>query len=174
MGYPGEDVSIDLSHEDFSYAGKFGVGDTGKSVAREDGEILGVVAFDRDRTDGDVMKIRCIEVKAGRRGEGIGSKLARFTTSRLLGEGVDRVEIAVNNPYSFHAMYKAGFRYTGNRSGLREFVMSYPGYDTAGYGEGMQEFLEIDDISEEERDFVEQRLEIAEMAEEFTPAMEFF
>ena len=174
VGYPGDEVSLDLSHEDFSYAGKFGVSDTGKSVLREDDEIVGAVAFDRDRTDDDVVKLRCIEVKAGMRGEGRGSKLARFTTSRLLGEGVEKVKISVNNPYSYHAMYKAGFEYTGEKRGLRDFVLEYPAYDSEGYGEGLKKFLEIDDLSEEERGFVEERLDIAERAQEFTPAMEFF
>ena len=127
LGWPGEAVTLDLDHERFAYAGKFVMSRTGKAVVREDDGILGAVAFDADRTDESVCRLRYVTVRAGRRGEGIGSRLLAFVRARVVAAGeYEAVEIAVNNPFAYDAAYRAGFGYTGRETGIAELVLAWP------------------------------------------------
>ena len=158
-----------LDHREFSYAGKFVMSNTGKAVAREGGDsggddeedgdeedgIVAAVAFNEDRTDPATAWLRYVTVRDERRGEGVGARLARFAAAELRDRGYDRVKIAVNNPFAYHALYKAGFAYTGEQTGLAELVLVRPGeHDTDRYRSGLDAYRERDDLAPEERSFL--------------------
>jgi GNAT superfamily N-acetyltransferase len=151
LGWPGDEVTLRLDYRRFSYAGKFVVGRTGKAVVRLrsaeatadlppideplppgldadafDAEVVAAVAFDADRTDPDTLRLRYVTVRRDRRGEGLGPRLARFVTDRAHDRGYDRVRIAVNNPFAYEALHKAGFAWTGEETGLAELVLEHP------------------------------------------------
>ncbi|MFB6111400.1 MAG: GNAT family N-acetyltransferase [Halobacteriaceae archaeon] len=145
LGWPGDEPTLQLDHRRFAYAGKFVISRTGKAVAREDGAVIAAVAFDEDRADESVARLRYVTVVADRRGEGIGPRLCRFTTARLHERGYDTVRIAVNNPIAYVALYRAGFGYTGTETGLAELVLVHPGQRRADrYREGLAIFEERD------------------------------
>lgn len=132
LGGPDAGPTLDLDYERFAYAGKFVVSHTGKAVARDGGAVVAAVAFDRDRTDAAVVRVRYVTVRADRRGEGIGARLLTFVAGRLLaGHVMDapvrEVRIAVNNVFAYEAAYKAGFGYADERTGLAEVVLARPG-----------------------------------------------
>lgn len=116
--------TLRLDHEEFAYAGKFVMSRTGKTVVREDGDLLGAVAFSADTDDDRTVHLRYVTVREDRRGEGIGPQLLRFTAERLR-DRYDRVVIAVNNPIAYEACYRAGFRNTGEETGIAELFMRY-------------------------------------------------
>jgi GNAT superfamily N-acetyltransferase len=155
--------SIRLDHEAFAYAGKFVMTNTGTALARERGSVIGAAAFNRDRTDGAVGWIRYITVRKGMRGNGVGSVLLdRLAERTLAGVGdsgaFSRVRIAVNNPFAYEAAYKAGFGYTGERTGIAELVLERPGgTDPEGYHRGMSLFGERTDLTDTEERFVSSR-----------------
>ena len=165
-----EDAAFRLDHERYAYAGKFVV-PGGKAVALEDGAsatfpdpreasvetVLGAVAFSEDRTDHATLRLRYVTVRRDRRGEGIGTELVARTTDWAHGRGYETVAIAVNNPYSYEALSKAGFGFTGRETGLAELVMTHPS-DRARYDEGMALFADRD-LTDEELRFVESRRE---------------
>jgi GNAT superfamily N-acetyltransferase len=95
--------------------------------AREfDTDIVAAVAFSADRTDPDTLWLRYVTVRQDRRGEGLGPRLVRFVTDRAHDRGYDRVRIAVNNPFAYEALHKAGFAWTGEETGLAELVLEHP------------------------------------------------
>ncbi|MDY7082537.1 MAG: GNAT family N-acetyltransferase [Halobacteria archaeon] len=153
--------TLSLDHRDFGYAGKFNMSRYAKVVATDtDGTVLGALAFDEDRVSPGVVRIRYIEVRKGRRGEGIGSELTRFFADEVVDDGAteyERARIAVNNPFAYDAMYEAGFEFTGEKTGMAELVLEYPAENPAGYAEGFEEFEKRDSLSDEERDFVERK-----------------
>jgi len=161
LGWPDDEPTLDLDHREFSYAGKFVIPSTGKAVAREDGRILGAVAFDPDRTDPDTLVIRYLTVREGARGEGIGPALVSFVVRRAGEEGYGRVAIHVNNPYSYQALYKAGFEFTGEESGLAELRLvrdldETEPPDPGRYRAGLDRFGDRD-LSTEQRAFLERK-----------------
>jgi len=166
-GWPDDGPTLDLDYRVFAYAGKFVMSSTGKAVARKesateterDDDIVGAVAFDEDRTDPGTLRLRYITVRADRRGEGIGARLAAFITERALARGYDRVRIAVNNPFAYEALYKAGFGYTGRETGIAELVLDRP-IDGArsAYQDGLDTYRERD-LSDAEMDFLASRNE---------------
>ena len=162
---PGPKMRLD--HERFAYAGKF-VLPSGKAVVSE-GEptipdpregytegVLAAVAFNEDRTDG-ALWLRYVTVRADRRGEGLGPRLCAFVRDRAHERGYDTVRIAVNNPYAYEALYKAGFGFTGRETGLAELVLEHPG-DRSGtrYRDGLSRFSERE-LSSAERAFLDDR-----------------
>jgi len=156
LGWPEAGATLDLDHREFAYAGKFVMSSTGKAVARESGDgVVAAVAFNEDRTDADTAWLRYITVRADRRGEGIGPRLATFVTDRLH-ERYRTVRIAVNNPFAYHALHKAGFGDTGETTGIAERVLAHPAPDEADYGAGLAWYRERD-LTEKERAFVESR-----------------
>jgi GNAT superfamily N-acetyltransferase len=150
LGWPPDGPTLRLDHRRFAYAGKFVVSNTGKAVVRRttegeeaeaegidgpatapdgvayDTDIVAAVAFDADRTDDRTLRLRYITVRSELKGAGVGPRLAAFVASKAGRRGYDRVAIAVNNPFAYEAMYKAGFTWTGRESGLAELVLERP------------------------------------------------
>jgi len=163
VGWPEDGPQLRLDHREFSYAGKFVMSNTGKAVVRADGtdgscdgDILGAIAFNEDRTDPATAWLRYVTVRADRRGEGIGARLAAFAADRLDARGYDRVKIAVNNPFAYHALHKAGFGYAGEETGLAEVVLVRPGdRSPATYRAGLDAYRGREDLAAEEREFID-------------------
>ncbi|MFB6082800.1 MAG: GNAT family N-acetyltransferase [Halorientalis sp.] len=157
LGWPPDGPTLRLDYRRFSYAGKFVMSATGKAVAREDEAIVAAVAFDEDRTDSDTLRLRYVTVREDRRGEGIGPRLCRFAAGRARDRGYDRVKIAVNNPFAFEALSKAGFAFTGEETGVAELVMVRPGERTReSYQAGLDAYRQRD-LSETEVEFLRER-----------------
>jgi GNAT superfamily N-acetyltransferase len=134
--------TLDLDHRVFAYAGKFVMSGTGKSVATDQGEIVGAVAFSQDRSDASAVRLRYVTVRDDRRGEGIGPRLLRFTAAEI-GAEYERVLIAVNNPIAYQACYRAGFVFTGEETGIAEVLLVYdPARDRSreAYNAGLDAF----------------------------------
>jgi len=152
LGWPEDGPTLRLDHERFSYAGKFVMSNTGKAVARKDGDLLGAVAFNEDRTEPDACWLRYVTVRNDRRGEGIGARLTAGLRAYCLDRGYERVRIAVNNPFAYRALYKAGFCFTGRTTGLAELVLEAPCRpDDEPYRDGMAAFEDRDLSDPEER-----------------------
>ncbi|PSQ06424.1 GNAT family N-acetyltransferase [Halobacteriales archaeon QS_6_71_20] len=184
LGWPDEDVVLRLDHRAYAYAGKFATSSTGKAVAldadgagdgpeafelpdeprREYVDPVAVVAFNADRTDPDAVWLRYVSVRRERRGEGVGTALCAFVVARAADRGFDRARIAVNNAYSFEALSKAGFAWTGRETGIAELVLERPTdaparCDPAAYREGLATIAERDDVGDDERAFAERKRE---------------
>jgi len=152
LGWPPDGPTLDLDHREFSYAGKFVMSNTGKAVARDDGSLVAAAAFNEDRTDGSTLWIRYITTRKDRRGDGIGPRLANFAASAAEDRGYDRIRIAVNNPFAYRALYKAGFGYTGETTGIAEVILKRPDdHGAARYRAGLDEFRGRENLSESER-----------------------
>ncbi|OAQ52148.1 acetyltransferase [Natrinema mahii] len=167
LGWPPDGPTLRLDHERFSYAGKFVMTNTGKAVARtDDGRLIAAVAFNEDRTDADTLWLRYVTVDRNRRGEGIGPALCRLVRDRALERGYERLRIAVNNPFAYEALYRTGFAYTGETTGIAELILEYPGPSADGderafdprerYQAGLEEYRARDLSADEER-FLESR-----------------
>ena len=158
-GDPDGGPRLDLDHGAFAYAGKFRMATTGKATAVERGTVVAAAAFSRDRTDESGAWIRYVSVRRDRRGEGIGARLLDVTAGYLL-ESVDVVRIAVNNPFAYEAAYKAGFGFTGDRTGLAELVLERPAEGSAApYRAGLEAFAERGDLPPSERGFIDRKRE---------------
>lgn len=158
LGDPEEGPTLRLDHERFAYAGKFVMSSTGKAVARDDGDVVAAVAFNRDRTD-DAWWLRYVTVRNDRHQEGVGPELLAFTAEHLENEGAATVRIAVNNPFAYEACYKVGFGYTGRETGLAEVVLERPlPRDPEAYRAGLTA-LKGDHRTPVERAFIEGRID---------------
>ena len=124
LGWPPDGPALRLDYRKFAYAGKFVMTATGKAVARED-RVVAAVAFSEDRTDATCLRLRYVTVRADRRGEGIGPRLLRFAAELARERDYTDVRIAANNPLAYEACYRAGFRFTGEETGLAELVLAY-------------------------------------------------
>ena len=158
LGWPSDGPTLRLDHRRFSYAGKFVMSNTGKAVVRDPGEatdreyddaVLAAVAFNEDRTDPATMWLRYVTVRGDRRGEGLGPWLCGLVVDRAADRGYERVRIAVNNPFAYEALYRAGFGFTGRETGLAELVLERPtdapaGRPAAAYRTGLDRFRERD------------------------------
>ena len=191
LGAAGTDASCRLDYRAFAYAGKFVTGDTGKAVletgdgsaaapawtpdrsvpetvdpADFDESVVAAVSFSPDRTDPTCCRLRYVTVHAARRGEGIGPVLVSRTVRWLADAGYDRVRIAVNNPFAYEALYKCGFAYTGEQTGLAELELARPAATVAAtradadqYRTGLRRFRNDDtERSDAERAFLRSRL----------------
>lgn len=189
LGWPPDGPTLRLDFRTFAYAGKFVMSNTGKAVIRAsepderppDGDtvrsahadsatesidseefardIVAATAFNDDRTDGDTAWIRYISVHVEKRGSGLGATLADFTAESIEQHGYETIRIAVNNPFAYEALYKAGFRYTGRETGLAELVLERSTPDPVSrYQEGLDVFRSRD-LSEAEATFLESRRE---------------
>ncbi len=135
-----------------------GSGSVDAPAAPGDGEVVAAVSFSRDRTDATTWWLRVVTVRRDRRGEGLGPRLLAFAADRLLDRG-STVRIAVNNPFAYEAAYKAGFAYTGERTGLAELVLERPADRPAStYREGLSAFRSRDDLSDAETAFLDARV----------------
>jgi GNAT superfamily N-acetyltransferase len=198
LGWPTDGPTLRLDYRRFGYAGKFVMSSTGKAVLHERDEpvaethgdpasafagrnsdeyaedVLAAVAFNEDRTDDAVLWLRYVTVRADHRGDGLGPRLLSFVRDAARDRGYERLRIAVNNPYSYEALYKTGFAYTGRETGIAELVLEHPALDdatdpdatviednadeadatSARYREGLDVFADRDDLSVAEREFV--------------------
>jgi GNAT superfamily N-acetyltransferase len=162
--------TLRLDWRRFSYAGKFVMSNTGKAVLREgssgDGEfdesVLAAVAFNADRTDAATLWLRYVTVRRDRRGEGLGPRLCEAVAERAAARGYERVRIAVNNPFAYEALYKAGFGFTGRETGIAELILERPPPGDVDreqrYRAGLDTFRERD-RSDAERRFLAERCE---------------
>ncbi|TSD15228.1 GNAT family N-acetyltransferase [Haloglomus irregulare] len=168
LGWPADGPTLRLDHREFAYAGKFVMSATGKAVAYRDGDpadpeaVLAAAAFDADRTDEATLKIRYLTVRQDARGGGLGARLAAFVAARAAGRGFDRVAIGVNNAFSYEALSKAGFAWTGAESGLAELVLARPAEtpadrDPGRYRDGLDRFREREGLTPAERAFLDDR-----------------
>lgn len=174
LGWADAGPTLRLDHRRFAYAGKFVMSSTGKAVVHPAGAVadtdpsdpstvIAAAAFSADRSDGDTLKIRYLTVREDRRGEGLGARLAAFVAARAA-DRYERVAIGVNNPFSYEALYKAGFAWTGETSGLAELVLARPAAeparrDTDRYRAGLAKFREHEDLAASERAFLDDRAE---------------
>jgi GNAT superfamily N-acetyltransferase len=162
LGWPPDAPRLRLDHREFAYAGKFVMSNTGKAVAHEGpppspgvddyADVVAAASFNEDRTDEAACWIRYVTVRSDRRGEGVGPRLCSHVADAAERRGYERVRIAVNNPYSYHALHKAGFGFTGRETGLAELVLERPA-PADGYRSGLDAFAERD-LSDEERSFL--------------------
>ncbi|MCL9813864.1 GNAT family N-acetyltransferase [Natranaeroarchaeum aerophilus] len=177
LGWPEEGPTLRLDWERFSYAGKFVMSNTGKAVLCEghagDGsvdpeDVLAAVAFNEDRTDEGTLWLRYVTVRADRRSEGLGPELVGKTVDRAIERGYERLRIAVNNPFAFEALWKAGFGFTGEETGIAELVLVYPRenaldrHDDAtstieSYQDGIERLEARDGLTETEQQFLAAR-----------------
>ncbi len=192
LGGTGTGTTLRLDYRAFAYAGKFVVGKPGKAALRTsdgspavpewtperslpptaderdfDDDVVAAVSFSPDRSDPDCCRLRYVTVHAARRGEGLGPRLVDQTVSRLAEDGFERVRIAVNNPFAYAALYKCGFAYTGDRTGLAELELERPAAAPASsddldarYRAGLRAFRDAArDLDPEERRFIAERLD---------------
>jgi GNAT superfamily N-acetyltransferase len=171
LGWPDDEPTLRLDYRAFSYAGKFVTGGTGIAVLRPgqpiafepeqplpdglngetfDDDVVAAVAFNADRTEPDTLWLRYVTVHAARRGEGIGPRLVDEVVDRAADRGFERARIAVNNPFAYEALHKAGFAFTGRETGLAELVLERPpdapaGVDRETYQAGLDRFRERDE-----------------------------
>jgi GNAT superfamily N-acetyltransferase len=155
LGWPADGPTLRLDHRRFSYAGKFVMSNTGKAVARTEGDVVAAVSFNEDRTDADAAWLRYVTVRGDRRGDGIGPRLAGFATACLHERGYERVRIAVNNPFAYRALYRAGFGFADRETGIAELVLEHPAErDPERYRAGLARFADRADLSDDERAFL--------------------
>ncbi|WP_276260529.1 GNAT family N-acetyltransferase [Haloglomus litoreum] len=170
LGWPDDGPTLRLDYRAFAYAGKFVMSSTGKAVAYapERGDpsdpdaALAAAAFDADRTDADTLKLRYLTVRQDTRGGGLGARLAAFVAARAADRGFEHVAIGVNNAFSYEALYKAGFTWAGEESGLAELVLARPAgrpatADGERYRAGLDRFRERENLDDAERAFLDDR-----------------
>ena len=158
LGHPPNGPTLELDYREFAYAGKFVMSNTGKSVALDDETVVGAVAFSPDFEDEQTVRLRYVTVRIDRRGEGIGTRLLRYT-AEVLSEEYQSVTIGVNNPLAYRACYRAGFTFTGRETGIAELLMRYtPDAERRAerYLDGLAVFEERD-LPAEQRTVLERR-----------------
>jgi len=176
LGCPEDGPTLRLDWQTFSYAGKFVMSNTGKAIAYEGAplesrsawppdardadeptaEVVGAVSFNDDRTDARTAWLRYVSVHEDRRGNGVGAALCAFAADHLLADH-DSVRIAVNNPFAYEALHKAGFGFTGEETGIAELVLERPPADRAArYQDGLDVYRERD-LSEAEAAFLDRK-----------------
>ena len=177
LGWPPDGPTLRLDYRRFSYAGKFVMSTTGKAVVRTtdaneslsgtnssefDDEILAAVAFNADRSDPETLWLRYVTVRKDRRGDGLGGRLCAFVADRAAGHEYGRVNIAVNNPFAYEALYRAGFSFTGDETGLAELVLSRPAESPSEnrskqtYQDGLDRYRERE-LSDGETSFLQRK-----------------
>jgi hypothetical protein len=184
LGWPPDGPTLRLDHRRFAYAGKFVVSNTGKAVVRGaatpdagtpdgapdgvsyDTDVAAAVAFSADRTDGSLLRLRYLTVRSDLKGEALGPRLATVVASAAGRRAYDRVAIAVNNPFAYEAMYKAGFAWTGRESGLAELLLERPAGDVGDdaappdpgtYRDGLDRYRRRD-LGDPEASFLDDRV----------------
>ena len=137
-------------------------GGDSRSDAPTESAVLAAAAFDEDRTDPAVLRIRYVTVRDDRRGEGLGVRLCAFVCDRAAVRNYEFVRIAVNNPYAYEALHRAGFAFTGEETGLAELVLERPAGESAPvdpdrYRAGLDSFAGREGLSDEERAFLREK-----------------
>ena len=137
-------------------------GDGHNADGEYDTDVLAAVAFNGDRTDPGVLWLRYVTVRDDLRGEGLGPRLCRFLARCGADRGYDRLRIAVNNPFAYQALYRAGFSFTGKTTGIAELVLERPAAKPAEdrsettYQEGLDAYR-ARNLSTGERTFLDRR-----------------
>jgi GNAT superfamily N-acetyltransferase len=145
-----------------------GEGDSGPGVEDDyDASVVAALAFNADRTDEATLWYRYITVHSAAKGAAIGPRLAAFVAPRAAERGYERLRIAVNNPFAYEAMYKAGFEWTGAETGVAELVLERPANgspdtrlrdaDVDAYRAGLDRFRERD-LGDPEASFLSERI----------------
>jgi GNAT superfamily N-acetyltransferase len=96
------------------------------AVADYDADVVAAIAFNADRTAEATLWYRYVTVRSSAKGEAIAPRLAAFVAPQAASRGYERLRIAVNNPFAYEAMYKAGFEWTGEETGFAELVLERP------------------------------------------------
>ncbi|MUV59057.1 GNAT family N-acetyltransferase [Halogeometricum sp. CBA1124] len=173
LGWPDEGPTLRLDYRRFAYAGKFVMSNTGKAVVVDrwdtrsvpsteyDTGVVAAVAFNADRTDASTLWIRYVTVRADRKGETLGPRLCAFLARAARGAGYETLKIAVNNPFAYEALHKAGFAWTGETTGLAELVLERPAdapatRHTATYRAGLDRYRDRD-LGDPESSFLDSR-----------------
>ena len=170
LGWPPNGPTLLLDYRRFSYAGKFVMSNTGKAVVRDPGKtsdreyddaVLAAVAFNDDRTDPSTLWLRYVTVRDDWRGEGLGPRLCRAVVEAAADRGYEQARIAANNPFAYEALYRAGFGFTGEETGLAELVLERPAdhpadRDADVYWAGLDRFR-ARELSDAETDFLNDR-----------------
>lgn len=160
LGDAADGPTLELDHHKFAYAGKFVMSSTGKLVARSGETIVGAVSFSPDRSTDDRAWIRYLSVHREYQGDGIGPRLAAGAAAHLHDRGFETVAIGVNNPFAYHAVYRAGFGWSGTTTGIAELVLTHPGDRTDDrYRSGLNEYASRDDLSDAEREFIDNHID---------------
>jgi len=184
VGWPVDEPTLRLDYRRFSYAGKFVTGNgiavvRGKVSTEDDtvdalpdlpdgleasefvDDVLAAVTFNADRTDAETLWLRYLTVRRDLRASGLqlGPRLAAFISERAAEDGYKRVRIAVNNVFSYHALYKAGFGFTGRETGIAELVLERPADEpaarsTATYQDSLERFVDRTELSDAEQSFI--------------------
>jgi GNAT superfamily N-acetyltransferase len=185
LGWPSDGPTLRLDYRRFAYAGKFVMSNTGKAVVRdaerEDSsdagdagtdlaevefatDVVAALAFNADRTDDATLWYRYVTVRDDAKGQRPGPRLALFVASRAAARGYDRLRIAVNNPFAYEAMYRAGFAWTGRETGVAELVLERPAAapaagcdDAETYRAGLDRYRERD-LGDPEASFLTERV----------------
>lgn len=164
LGWPDEEVTLDLDHRDFPYAGKFVMSSTGKAISRSDGDVVAAASFSADRTDSSQLWIRYLAVHREYQGEGLGEQLCRGVHAAARERGYETVVIAVNNPHAYVSAYRAGFAFTGRETGIAELILSTAAERTqATYQDGLERFLGRNGIDSR---FIQDKLDEATPADQ--------
>ena len=194
LGWPSDGPTLRLDYRRFAYAGKFVMSTTGKAVVRDsnarevdqarapvgvdtvpeldeefDTDVVAALSFNADRTDESVLWYRYVTVRSDAKGSGLGPRLAAFVAPRAAEQGFERIRIAVNNPFAYEAMHKAGFAWTGEETGVAELVLERPtSWDGASvrpepvatdtYQAGLDRYRERD-LGDPEASFLRERVD---------------
>lgn len=94
---------------------------------RFEDDVVAAISFNADRTDESCLWLRYITVHRQFRGLGLGPRLAAMVVERARKRDYDLFRIAVNNPFAYQALYRAGFEYTGRQTGLAELLLERNG-----------------------------------------------
>jgi GNAT superfamily N-acetyltransferase len=144
LGWADDGPTLRLDYRRFAYAGKFVMSNTGKAVVVDrwdpmaapseeyDSAVAAAAAFNEDRTDESTLWIRYVTVRSDRKRQGLGPRLCAFVADAARGAGYERLRIAVNNPFAYEALHKAGFAWTGETTGIAELVLERPSDAPAG------------------------------------------
>lgn len=181
LGWPADGPTLRLDYRRYAYAGKFVTSSTGKAVLAPEGwergrtdegdvddadsmeaGVRAAVSFDEDRTDSDTLRIRYVTVRDDCRGEGLAPRICAFVCERASDRGFERVRIAVNNPYSYEALHRAGFGFTGETTGIAEVVLERPAGEPAArdperYRAGLDAVADREDLTDREDAFVREK-----------------
>ncbi|WP_435182581.1 GNAT family N-acetyltransferase [Halobellus sp. EA9] len=130
-----EEPAADGSTAEDSTAGDTATDDAAAGADADfEAGVAAALAFNADRTEDATLWYRYVTVRDDAKGNGLGPRLAAFVAPRAADRGYDRLRIAVNNPFAYEAMYKAGFAWTGRETGVAELVLERPADPAAAAG----------------------------------------
>jgi hypothetical protein len=182
VGWPPDVAPVYLDYRQFSYAGKFVQSAVGKALLRDksrerdppcsppdtsityETDVIAAVSFSSHRQVPHRLCYRYITVRHDQRGNQFGPKLAVDIAERASQRGYETLQVAVNNSFAFEAMYRAGFSYTGETTGIAELILRRPTERSAQtskerYQSGLDRYRNRDSLSTDESNFLASRKE---------------